>query len=60
MRRLAASALLLAANPAFAARPVVSKVEPPSWWAGHTLNPVRVLMTGRTSRARGSSPPVPD
>jgi glycosidase len=26
--------------------PVVSKVEPPSWWAGHTINPVRLLVRG--------------
>ncbi|MBK8810934.1 MAG: cyclomaltodextrinase N-terminal domain-containing protein [Acidobacteria bacterium] len=24
----------------------VEKVEPPSWWAGSTVNPVRVLLTG--------------
>ena len=28
------------------AAPVVSKVEPPSWWAAHTLNPVRLLVRG--------------
>jgi hypothetical protein len=28
------------------AAPVVSKVEPPSWWAGHTVNPVRLLVRG--------------
>jgi glycosidase len=27
--------------------PEVSKVEPPSWWAGSTLNPVRVMLRGR-------------
>ncbi len=26
--------------------PVVNKVEPPSWWAGHTINPVRLLVRG--------------
>jgi len=26
--------------------PTVSKVEPPSWWAGHTINPVRLLVRG--------------
>jgi glycosidase len=26
--------------------PVVSKVEPPSWWAAHTVNPVRLLVRG--------------
>ncbi|HYY59316.1 MAG TPA: alpha-amylase family glycosyl hydrolase [Pyrinomonadaceae bacterium] len=34
-----------AAAPA-AAPPVVQKVEPPSWWAGHTINPVRLLVRG--------------
>jgi glycosidase len=27
--------------------PAVLKVEPPNWWVGHTLNPVRVLVRGR-------------
>ncbi|HEX8773932.1 MAG TPA: alpha-amylase family glycosyl hydrolase [Pyrinomonadaceae bacterium] len=26
--------------------PAVHKVEPPSWWAGHSINPVRVLIRG--------------
>ncbi|HEX8457852.1 MAG TPA: alpha-amylase family glycosyl hydrolase [Pyrinomonadaceae bacterium] len=26
--------------------PSVSKVEPPSWWAAHTVNPVRLLVRG--------------
>jgi len=26
--------------------PVVTKVEPPSWWANHTINPVRLLIRG--------------
>jgi glycosidase len=30
-----------------AAAPEVSKVEPPSWWPGHSLSPVRVLVRGR-------------
>jgi len=29
-----------------AAAPAVSKVEPPSWWAGHSINPVRLLVRG--------------
>jgi glycosidase len=28
------------------AGPAVSKVEPPNWWPGHTLNPVRLLIRG--------------
>jgi glycosidase len=27
--------------------PEVSKVEPPNWWIGHSINPVRVLIRGR-------------
>jgi len=33
----------LAAQPA----PVVEKVEPPNWWAGSSVNPVRVLIRGQ-------------
>jgi neopullulanase len=32
---------------ALAAPPTVSKVEPPSWWPGHSLNPVRLLLRGQ-------------
>jgi glycosidase len=38
---------------ASAAAPVVLKVEPPSWWAGHTINPVRLLVRG--TNLRGAS-----
>ena len=31
---------------ACSAAPVVRKVEPPNWWTGHSLNPVRVLVYG--------------
>jgi len=27
--------------------PSISKVEPPSWWIGHTINPVRLLVRGQ-------------
>ncbi len=27
--------------------PSVLKVDPPSWWAGHSLNPVRVMIRGK-------------
>lgn len=27
--------------------PVFEKIDPPSWWAGSTINPVRVLIRGR-------------
>ncbi|HYP00218.1 MAG TPA: alpha-amylase family glycosyl hydrolase [Pyrinomonadaceae bacterium] len=52
MRRriaLAALALLCLAASADAQNspsPVVTKVEPPSWWAAHTINPVRLLVRG--------------
>lgn len=29
------------------AGPVVEKVEPPNWWAGHSVDPVRLLVRGR-------------
>src|SRR4051794_19812618 len=27
--------------------PQVEKIEPPSWWANHSINPVRLLVRGR-------------
>src|SRR5687767_15468873 len=27
--------------------PSVAKVDPPSWWANHTINPVRLLVRGK-------------
>src|SRR3954469_16710659 len=41
--------------------PHIDKVEPPSWWAGHTVNPVRLLVRGHdlqhvTVRAADSTP----
>jgi glycosidase len=40
-------ALLCGASAALAqAAPAVSKVEPPSWWPRHSINPVRVLIRG--------------
>jgi glycosidase len=54
MRRTTASlalpllvALVLAAAPGAAQdAPAVTKVDPPSWWTGSTLNPVRLLVRG--------------
>ena len=34
------------ATPAAAQRPVIEKVDPPNWWAGHSVNPVRLLIHG--------------
>ncbi|PYQ53613.1 MAG: hypothetical protein DMF78_08570 [Acidobacteria bacterium] len=39
--------MLAAALVALLAVPQVDKVEPPSWWPGHSLGTVRVLMSGR-------------
>lgn len=39
--------------------PEVLKVEPPNWWAGHTINPVRLLIRGRnlaSARVETNSP----
>ena len=50
MRRPLAAALalgVLAGDAALAQAPTVEKVEPPNWWAGHSINPVRVLVRGR-------------
>jgi len=33
-------------NVAAAQAPTIMKVEPPSWWANHTINPVRLLVRG--------------
>ena len=61
LRLFAAGLLLLTAcaHPLRAQEPgpAVDKVEPPSWWAGHTLNPVRLLIRGkRLHGARLSAP----
>jgi glycosidase len=39
--------------------PAVAKVEPPTWWAGHTINPVRLLVRGQNlngARVRSINP----
>jgi neopullulanase len=45
------TALLAATSLAFAQpgtlTPEVQKVEPPSWWTGHSVNPVRLMVRGR-------------
>ena len=43
---LAGLLLVSATHSAAQSAPAVSKVEPPSWWARHTINPVRVLLRG--------------
>ena len=42
--------------------PEVVKVEPPTWWPGHSMNPVRLLVRGKNlagahgRRGRGQRP----
>ena len=48
----------LAAWPVAAQTPAVTKIEPPNWWVGHSINPVQVLLRGTalggaTVEARG-------
>jgi glycosidase len=57
--RVCASLLLVAFISAtvLAQEPSVTKIDPPSWWAGHTINPIRLLIHGRNlSGARIKSP----
>jgi len=50
---LAAYCLLLSVQ----AQPKIEKVEPPNWWANHTINPVRLLVRGENlNNAKVSSP----
>jgi glycosidase len=45
---LAALSFVLAlAAPLAAAPPAIVKVDPPSWWPGHSIDPVRLLVRGR-------------
>jgi glycosidase len=47
MKRASVALLVvLAAATASAAPPTVAKVEPPSWWPGHSIDPVRLLVRG--------------
>jgi glycosidase len=48
--------LLLTANcsllAAYAQAPSVEKIDPPSWWANMTINPVRILLRGKNLNAK--------
>jgi glycosidase len=49
----------LAAAPVLADPPSVDKIEPPSWWPGHSVNPVRLLLRGSGlagARVRAAGP----
>ncbi len=51
--------ILLCFAPALGQTPSVTKVDPPSWWAGHTINPVRLLVRGTNlsgANVRSSNP----
>ncbi len=48
--RQAIAALLLSAGLLPAAPPQVTKVEPPNWWAAHSINPIRLLIRGANLR----------
>ena len=53
-----ANLVILSAHPQNAP-PAVTRVDPPSWWANHTINPVRLLVRGRNltgARVRSTSP----
>ena len=56
MRILAAKRLVLPivftilAAGAVVSQPTVEKVDPPNWWAGHSINPVRLLVRGKGFR----------
>ena len=60
MRALRASLPLLLLSAACVASraqsPQVIKVEPPNWWAGHSINPVRLLVRGRNLRGASVRP----
>ncbi len=40
------SLVFLCAMASFAQSPAVGKIDPPNWWKGMTINPVRVLLRG--------------
>ncbi len=40
-------AILFLYTALWAAAPEVTKVDPPNWWAGHSINPIRLLIRGK-------------
>jgi glycosidase len=49
LRSIVCAAFLFAGISSAAAQaPAVLKVEPPNWWVGHSMNPVRVLIRGKS------------
>ena len=47
IRPLVLLVTLLWSAEALAQSPQVTKVEPPNWWVGHSINPVRVMIRGK-------------
>jgi glycosidase len=58
-RLLAAAAFTCLGAPVGAA-PLIATVEPPSWWAGHSINPVRLMLRGRGLAGARLEPAGPD
>ncbi len=50
-------ALSCVVSTAVAQAPEILKVDPPSWWRTHSLNPVRVLIRGRNLKGAGVTSP---
>jgi len=48
---LIATVIFSAASITYAAPPKITKVDPPSWWSKHTINPVRLLVRGENLRS---------
>jgi neopullulanase len=44
--RLVVASMCVAAQALTAQAPTITKVDPPNWWPGHSINPVRVLARG--------------
>jgi glycosidase len=58
LRILAAlTACLLTAGAGAAQAPVIEKVDPPNWWADHSIDPVRLLIRGRNLTGAGMECP---
>src|SRR3981081_3542000 len=51
-----AALLFCGVSSAAAQSPEVVKVDPPSWWVGSSLNPIRVLIRGRNLRGARVQP----
>jgi glycosidase len=57
--RRVALAVIFSAGALEAQAPTVSKVEPPNWWANHSINPVRILVRGaHLAGARANCAPL--